>query len=102
MSGSGPGAGFGDSREMGCSRADLERWLREFTGQPVLQADDEAIRVPVADFEVHVRVSPAPLRRLGLITFRALRVQFIYPPERAAQAREWIRGFDFHTQRGGG
>ena len=53
---SGLGAGFGDSREMGCSRADLERWLREFTGLPVLQADDHAIRVPVADFMLEVRV----------------------------------------------
>jgi len=99
---SGLGAGFGDSREMGCSRADLERWLREFTGLPVLQADDHAIRVPVADFMLEVRVSPAPPRRLGLITFRALQVQFVYPTEHAMQARDWIRGFDFHTQRGGG
>jgi hypothetical protein len=96
------GPGFGDSREMGCSRADLERWLREVTGLAAFESGDDWIRVPVADFHIEVRFTPAPPRRLGLVTFRALRVRFKYPPGRAEQAREWIGRFDFHTQRGGG
>lgn len=93
---------FGDTRDMACSRADLERWLREFTGHATFETRGDALVLPADGFDLSVRLEALPPRRLGLVSFHLLRVSFEYPPQHQAAARDWIRRFDFHTQRGGG
>lgn len=95
-------SGYGDSREMGCSRADIARWLREITGLDAIPEREGAFVVALQGFDLRVQVEPVPSRRLGLVVFRANRVSFLYPPQHQQAARDWIRHFDFHTQRGGG
>lgn len=93
---------FGDTRDMACSRVDLERWLREFTGRDRFETRGEALVLPADGFDLLVTLVVLPPRRLGLVSFHLSRVSFEYPPEHQTAARDWIRRFDFHTQRGGG
>ena len=93
---------FGDDRVMGATQQDLERWLRDFTGQQNLSF--AAGRLDFADggLNMTVLIEPQPPRRLGLIEFRDIRVQFEYPRPQSELARAWIKKFDHYTQRGGG
>ena len=93
---------FGDRRVMGCSRADLERWVAEMLGPLAGRFRGDRLELSGAGVPVAIVVRDAPERRLGLVRFRELEVRFEYPPEHAATAREWIARFDRHTQRGGG
>ncbi len=93
---------FGDRRVMGCSRADIERWVRELMPGRNPRFSADALEIPLDGFSLGLSVRDAPSRSLGLIRFRELEVCFRYPPDRAEAAREWIMAFDRHTQRGGG
>ena len=93
---------FGDERVMACSRADMVRWLAEFTGAASPQTIGDALCLPADGFTILITLEPAPPRRLGMVVFRENRVQFSYPPEHQTAARALIQRFDFHTQRGGG
>lgn len=87
---------------MGCSRDDLERWLREMLGPAVPAFRDDRLALHAQGVPVTLRVADAPPRRLGLVTFRALDVSFDYAPDDGAAVRAFIARFDRHTQRGGG
>jgi hypothetical protein len=93
---------FGFDRVMGCSRADLARWLTEFSGSDHGMALTGTARIALPWGELTVTTEEQPERRVGLARFRSLRVQFIASEGGQAQAREWITRFDQHTQRGGG
>lgn len=87
---------------MGCTRADLERWLREIHGSAVPPFDNDRIDLSVVGVPVTMRVRDAPPRTLGLIVCRELDVSFEYAPQDRDAADAWITAFDRHTQRGGG
>jgi len=93
---------FGDQRVMGCSRADLERWVAELLGPGVGRFVGDRLDLAAAGVPIAIVVRDLPPRTLGLIRFHELEVRFEYPPEQRAIAREWIARFDRHTQRGGG
>ena len=93
---------FGDHRIMACTRADLQRWLREFTGDPSLQVGDHALELALEGFNLTLNTRELPPRRIALLRIEQLEVQFDYATESAARARDWIARFDRHTQRGGG
>jgi hypothetical protein len=87
---------------MSCSRADLDRWLAEITGgthdvartgRAALCFDWGVLRIETEELQP---------RRIALLKARQLRVVFVPPEGREAEAREWITRFDRHTQRGGG
>jgi hypothetical protein len=93
---------FGDQRQMGCSQADLRRWLTEMFAADV--GDFEAGRLQLHRFGVPVTIIAQDLqpRRLGLVALRVVDVSFEYSPADRERVRAWIVNFDRHTQRGGG
>jgi hypothetical protein len=93
---------FGDRRVMGCSRADLERWVRELTGLQGRQFQGGRLDLSDAGIPVCIITHELVPRRIGLVSFAQLEVGFEYPASQAEAARDWIRRFDRHTQRGGG
>jgi len=93
---------FGDDRVMACSLADMQRWIRGFTGQSDLTFNRGKIQFTDRGVDFTVTIEELPVRKLGLVKFRDSRIQFSYPDEQAQSARDWIRVFDHHTQRGGG
>lgn len=93
---------FGDRRVMGCSRADIERWVGELLGPAAGRFESDRLDLRGAGVPLAIVVRDAPARSLGLIRFEEIEVRFEYPPEHREPAREWIARFDRHTQRGGG
>jgi hypothetical protein len=93
---------FGDHRTMGCSRADLQRWVGELTGSPPPDWHDDRLAIALDGWTLTLRAVPLPARRIGLVRLQHLDVRFEYPPPHAEAARAWIAAFDRHTQRGGG
>lgn len=93
---------FGDDRVMSATQKDLERWLRDFTGQQSLGFTDGRMSFAHDSVELTVRIDVMPPRKLGLIKFIDTRVRFEYPPEQAVAVRAWVTKFDHYTQRGGG
>lgn len=93
---------FGDTREMACTRADIERWLGEMLGAQAFARVAEGFEVPLDGFLLRIRIEPVPPRRVGLVQLRLSRVAFEYPAQHQPAAHDWIRRFDRHTQRGGG
>jgi hypothetical protein len=92
----------GFDRVMACSRADLGRWLRELTGSDhgVVAGGRAAL---VFDWgTLGLETEQMPPRRIALLKVQQLRVSFVPPAGREAEARDWIERFDHHTQRGGG
>ena len=93
---------FGDLRVMACSPADLERWLREFTGDAHLKVGGQYCRLDAGGFMIDLSWQVLAPRRIALLRIEQLELRFVYPGEHAAAARRWISRFDRHTQRGGG
>jgi hypothetical protein len=91
----------GFDRTMACTRADLARWLAELTGSDHGIASGRAALA--FDWgELRIETEPMPPRRIALLRAEQLRVRFVPPEGREAEARDWITRFDHHTQRGGG
>jgi hypothetical protein len=93
---------FGFDRVMACTRADLARWLTELTGADHGMAADGRAMLPFAWGELAMFADPLPPRRVALLKIQQMRVRFVAPEGREAEAREWLTAFDRHTQRGGG
>lgn len=87
---------------MACTEADMQRWLRGFTGQDGLAFEHGQVTFEDKGIRFTVTIEELPVRRLGLVKFRDSRIRFSYPPDQSDAAREWIGRFDHHTQRGGG
>ena len=87
---------------MGCSRADLERWVGELMGPGLGRFVGDRMELASAGVPLTIVVRDAPERVLGLVRFSELEVRFEYALQDGAAVREWIARFDRHTQRGGG
>ncbi len=87
---------------MGCTRVDLERWLREMHGDAVPSFAGDSIDLSVVGVPVRISVRDAPARSLGMIRFQELEVSFDFAPEAREAGEAWVHAFDRHTQRGGG
>ena len=92
---------FGDHRVMGCTRADLVRWLGEMVPGGVVEVPG-GFRVESGGLDLTIEIAPVPPRRIGLVTIEGLDIRFSYPQEQREAARAWIASFDAHTYRGGG
>lgn len=92
----------GFDRVMACSRADLGRWLRELTGSDHDMAVAGRAMLAFEWGVLALETEPMPPRRIALLKVQQLRVRFLPPAGRDAEARAWIEHFDRHTQRGGG
>jgi hypothetical protein len=93
---------FGFDRVMACSRADLDRWLAELTGEGhgIATAGRTTLRFDWG--ELAIETEPLEPRRVALLKVQQLRVRFVPTAGAEAPARDWVTSFDRHTQRGGG
>lgn len=91
---------------MACTPADMERWLREFTGVDSVRFTSEpggrTLTIDAGGWPLTVGVVELPPRVVALLRMQQLDVRFSYPDDKAGAARDWIARFDQHTQRGGG
>lgn len=91
---------------MACTPADMERWLREFTGDDSVRfiggAGGREVTIDAGGWPLTVGAVELPPRVVALLRMQQLDVQFSYPDDMAGAARDWITRFDQHTQRGGG
>jgi hypothetical protein len=89
-------------REMGCSVADMWRWLpgalRDRPTQPLVDGAD----VTVGTGQLRIRWQVLEPRRLGLARFERMRVQFTFEAVPDEERQALMRYFDLYTQRGGG
>jgi hypothetical protein len=93
---------FGDDRVMGCTRAELARWLVELAGSDGGMAESGHATLAFDWGLLVIEARPMPSRRIALLRLPQLEVCFRYDPAFRDQARAWITHFDHHTQRGGG
>jgi hypothetical protein len=91
----------GFDRVMSCTRQDLARWLVELTGDSH-GIEQGSATLPFDWGPLRIETDDLPPRRIALLKARQLRVRFVPPEGREAEARAWITRFDHHTQRGGG
>jgi hypothetical protein len=89
-------------REMGCTEAELRRWLPGASnGRPVELADGLA-RVLVDAGELSLAWQTLPARQIALLRMPRLAVSFRFSAVDEASRQDFMRYFDLYTQRGGG
>jgi hypothetical protein len=89
-------------REMGCSVADMWRWLPgALRGRPLSPFED-GVDVAVGSGHLRIRWQLLAPRRLGLVRFERMRVQFAFEAVPEDERQTLMRYFDLYTQRGGG
>ncbi len=93
---------FALEREMGCTRADLLRWLPEATGHAPASVQGDAIVVSVAGGEVRIVARERPPRRIALVALPVLAVSFRFDGLDGAAREAFLARVDLYTRRGGG
>jgi hypothetical protein len=93
---------FALDREMGCTRADLLRWLPEATGHAPARLEGDAIVLAVAGGEVRIVARERAPRRIAGLALPVLAVSFRFEGLDAAAREAFLARFDLYTRRGGG
>ena len=89
-------------REMGCTREEFVGWLPKATQHAPLQMEHDRAVVRAGAMTVEIAFTPAPPRRIALLSLPVLLVSFRISGADAEACREFIRYFDLCTRRGGG
>lgn len=93
-------------REMGCTEADLLRWLPGATRHAPIEtriAGQETLhRVRLDGGMVEIASRPMPPRRIGGIVLPVLKVAFRFVNLDEQQRAAFLTYFDHYTRRGGG
>jgi hypothetical protein len=89
-------------REMGCTEAELLRWLPGAVGPHGLGVSERAARVTIGLGRLDLRWSVLPERRIALMRMPRLQVSFAFDNLDEATRGSFMRHFDLYTQRGGG
>ena len=89
-------------REMGCSVADMWRWLPGALKGRVLQPVADGVDAAVGAGTLRIRWQLLEPRRLGLARFERLQVSFDFEAVPDDERQALMRYFDLYTQRGGG
>lgn len=89
-------------REMGCTVAELVRWLPGAGGgrDIVMQPDGAVVALEAGRLRLSWHVL-AP-RQIALMSMPRLAVSFVFEHVDEAQRQQFMRYFDLYTQRGGG
>ncbi len=93
---------FALEREMGCTRAELLRWLPGATRHAPARQDGDAVVVAVEGGQVRIVARELPPRRIALVTLPVLAVRFEFEGLDAAARERFLAWFDTYTRRGGG
>lgn len=89
-------------REMGCTEAELRRWLDgAFEQRPVTLTAEGAV-VTIDDGRLSIGWKTLPPRQIALIRMPRLAVTFTFDAVDEALRQRVMRHFDLYTQRGGG
>ena len=89
-------------REMGCTDAELLRWLPGAAGPHALQMGDRSAAITIDAGRLQLRWSVLPARHIALIRLPRLAVSFSFEDVAEASRQRFMRHFDLYTQRGGG
>ena len=90
-------------REMGCTVADLLRWLPGAAGAALVVASSDSARVaPIGAGELQLAWQVLPPRRVALMAMPVLRVRFRFDGVGDEARQAFMRWFDLYTLRGGG
>jgi hypothetical protein len=93
---------FALQREMGCTREEFVRWLPGATRHAVMQINADKAVVHAGEATVEISFTPAPPRKIALVSMPVLKVSFRFSGARASAYREFMAYFDLYTKRGGG
>ena len=89
-------------REMGCTEAELLRWLPGAAGAHALNVGERSAVVAVDAGRLHLRWSALPARQIALMSLPRMAVSFSFEGVDEASRQTFMRHFDLYTQRGGG
>jgi hypothetical protein len=87
---------------MGCTREEFLRWLPGATRHAPMQIHADRAVVHAGDATIEISYTPAPPRRIALISMPVLQVSFRFSGADANAYREFMAYFDLYTKRGGG
>jgi hypothetical protein len=93
---------FSLHREMGCTREEFVRWLPGATRHAPMQMHADMAVVYAGGATVEISFTPAPPRRIALVSLPVLKVSFRFSGAGASAYREFMVYFDLYTSRGGG
>jgi hypothetical protein len=90
-------------REMGCTVAELLRWLPGASGAAAVALDGDSARIgPIGDGALQLAWQVLPPRRIALIAMPRIHIRFSFEGVDEAARHVFMRHFDLYTQRGGG
>ena len=88
---------------MGCTVADLLRWLPGAAGAAQVQVLGDSARIaPVGQGALELDWQVLPPRRIALMAMPVLWVRFHFNGASDEAREAFMRWFDLYTQRGGG
>ena len=90
------------TREMGCTRAEFERWLPGATRFAQVDSDGATYRVHVDEGVVEISLIEMAPRRIASISLPVLSVTFRFIDIDAEGRAAFLGFFDRYTRRGGG
>lgn len=89
-------------REMGCSRAELLRWLPGAARHAGATLEEDGLTLSVGSGQVRLTLEERPDRRIALVRLPVLAVRFRFVGLSAAAREAFLTRFDAYTRRGGG
>jgi hypothetical protein len=89
-------------REMGCTEAELLRWLPGAVAPHAVQVKDGQAVVTVGGGRLELRWEVLPVRQIALLRMPRLSLHFGFDGVDEATRQVFMRHFDLYTQRGGG
>lgn len=87
---------------MGCTRAELLRWLPGATGGAPARAEGDDLFLAVGAGQVRITLREQPPRRIALVSLPVLAVRFAFSGLGPDERRAFLERFDLYTRRGGG
>jgi hypothetical protein len=90
------------TREMGCTRAEFERWLPGATRCAPVDLAGDTHRIHIQSGIVEIRVNELGPRRIASISLPVLSVSFRFIDISDDEREAFLGFFDLYTRRGGG
>jgi hypothetical protein len=90
------------AREMGCTRAEFERWLPGATRHAPCSAIGGGYRIAAGGGTVEILLAEQPARRIASVAIPVLSVTFRFTGLALAERAAFLDFFDHYTRRGGG
>lgn len=89
-------------REMGCTEAELLRWLPGAVNDHPLKLMPHAADVAIGSGRLELAWRELPPRQIALVRMPRLVIVFHFEGVGEAERQAFMRYFDLYTQRGGG